>query len=398
MQGRRITALLLTAFLVAQLLWRWQYGAIAPASSLDSGWSEVASGAYVASGNFLVPEAQGQVLRHSGQGWVQAGLSWYAKWSGLEVDVFGQGSGQIAVARTKAGTKILPRYGGGFLLRDPQQNLWLVQRERVKLLLGGGQGTDGRQAFMDRVASLRQQGAVPAGWQPVWAADPLPVGNAVWYLSNRDGQPGVTAPHVFRLQGKEDGPFAALTPLGNLRLLTVDAKAVVAADATGTLLRIDQASGTVLLRRADLLVLATGADGRLAVLRSVPVGKPALEVTSDGIQTMARVQLAKGVQPVGDATFSLHGHWLAFLARGPQGLVVGVARLDGRGALQAQSITPPAGTQIDPTLPVSVCGGVLYLSTRQGKRVETWSRPLGTGAPLAFADILQWTRDRAWHG
>ncbi len=398
MQGRRITALLLTAFLVAQLLWRWQFGAIAPASSSDSGWSEVASGAYVAYGNFLVPEAQGQVLRRSGQGWVQAKPTWYAKLRGIEVDLFGQGAGQVAIARLKGGAKILPRYGSGFLLRDAQQNLWLVRAERISLLLGGGQGADGRQAFLDRAASLRKQGAVPSGWQPVWAADPLPVGRSVWYLSNRDGQPGVTPPHVFRLQGTENGPFTALTPLGNLRLLTADAKAVVAADATGTLLRIDQNSGAVLLRRPDLLVLAAGANGRLALLNAVPHGSPKLEVTPDGLQTLHAVHLAKGVQAMGPVSFSMHGHWLVLLARGPQGMVVSVAHLGGRGPEQAQSIAPPAGTQIDPSMPVSVCDGVLYLSTRQGKRVETWSRPLGTTAPLALANVLGGTRRDSRHG
>ena len=398
MQGRRITALLLTAFLVAQLLWRWQLGAIAPASTAGGSWSEVASGAYVAYGNLLLPWAQGQVLRHSGQGWVQARPTWTARWQNVQVDLFGQGPAQVAIARGPHGTEVLPRYAGGFLLQDPQQNLWLVQPGRVKLLLGGGQGRQSREAFLASARALRQQGAVPSGWQPVWAADPLAVGSSVWYLSNRDGQVGITPPHVFRLQGTDDGPIAALTPLGNLRLLAASGGAVLAADATGALLRIDQASGSVLERRKDLFVLAVGQGGGLLVLHASPAGPPRLEVTTNGLRSMLPLRLPSGVQATGPATFSMHGHWLALLGRTAQGTVLSVASLqNAEGPGQVQLIALPAGTRIDPAVPVSICQGVLYLTTRQGSRLQTWSRPIGGTSPLAFAGDLRGARHGSGH-
>lgn len=399
MQGRRVTALLLTAFLVAQLLWRWQFGAIMPASSSGSSWSEVASGAYVADGTFLLPQAQGPVLRRSGQGWVQSKPTWQARWQGVEVDLYGQGAGQIAVAGQASGVQVLPRYSRGFLLRDTLENLWLVQRGRVKLLLGGGQGAQSRQAFLNQTASLERQGAIPSGWQAIWAAEPMPVGTTVWYLSNRDGQPGITPPHIFRLTGSENGPIAALTPLGNLRLLSAGKDEVVAADATGEILRIDASSGAVQVRRSGLLVLAAGPGGRLALWQTAPSGNAKLEITEDGLKTLLPVRLPKGVQAVGPAAFSTHGHWLVLLGRGSQGLVAAVARLDGREvSLRLQPIVPPAGTQIDPAMPVSISDGVLYLTTKQGQREQTWSRPLDSTGPMARAGVLGHTRRDARQG
>lgn len=389
MQGRRITALLLTAFLVAQLLWRWQFGVIAPTSSPGGGWSEVASGAYVAYGNLLLPVAQGQVLNRSGQGWVQARPTWSAKWQNMQVDIFGQQPAQIAIAHLSGEYRVLPRYKNGFLLRDAQQNLWLVQSHRVRLLLGGGSGAQSRQTFLEQAAKLRRQGDIPSGWQPAWAVDPLPVGSAVWYLSNRDGQMGITPPHVFRLQGVQDGPLPALTPLGNLRLLSSADGAVLAADATDSLLRIDQTSGKILERRSGLLVLAVGPGGRLLLLQMTPSGPPRLEVTPDGLRSLLTLELPKGIQPLGPAAFSMHGNWLALLSRSPQGTIVSVAHLEGvRGQVQAQVVAPPAGTQIDTFMPVSICQGVLYLTTRQGSRMQTWSWPLGGTSALALADVL----------
>lgn len=388
MQGRRISALLLTAFLVAQLLWRWQFGAIAPVSTAAGAWTEVASGSYVAYGDLLLPSAQGPVLHRTAQGWVQAKPSWTARLPDVQVDFYGQGTAQVAIARLPGATRVLPRYDQGYLLRDPQQNLWLLGRHSTRLLLGGGQGTQSRQAFFDRAASLRRQGAVPEGWQAVWAADPLPVGAAVWYLSNRDGQVGITPPHVFQLQGTQDGPLPALTALGNLRLLSASGGAVLAADATGALLRIDPRSGSVLERRSDLFVLAVGPNGRLLVLHATPSGRSRLEVTPDGLQSLVPVHLSKGVQALGPAAFSVHGNWLALLSRGPQGILVSVLRLQGAGEPgQAQLIAPPAGTKIDAATPLSICDGVLYLTTRQGGREQTWSRTLGSTSPLALGGV-----------
>ncbi len=399
MQGRRITALLLTAFLVAQLLWRWQFGAIAPVSTIGGGWTEVASGAYVAYGDLLLPSVQGPVLRRTSQGWVQARPSWTARLSGVQVAFFGEGSAEIAVARFAGGVRALPRYGPGYLVRDPQQNLWLVRRKSVQLLLGGGRGDQSREAFFERAASMRRQGSVPGGWQAVWAADPLPVGAAIWYLSNRDGQAGITPPHVFRLQGTQDGPVPALTALGSLRLLSAADGSVLAADATGAVLRIDARSGSVTERRTDLLVLAAGTEGRLLLLRAAPSGQSRLEVTQDALKSLEPVRLVKGVRALGSAAFSMHGNWLALLSGGPQGTFVSVVRLEGPGApAGAQLIAPPAGTQIDTAMPLSICDGVLYLTTRQGSREQTWSRPLGGSSPLALRGLGHRVRKGSGHG
>jgi hypothetical protein len=384
LQGRRVTALLLTAFLVAQLLWRWPFLSVAPASSADGGWSEVASGAYVAQGDLLLPYAQGQVLRRTGQGWMQARADWSTAWRGVRLEIYGRGDGQVAVARLGGAMQILPRYDGGFLLYDQQQNLWLVASHRVRLLLGGGRGQDGRDAFLARARTMRQQGGIPSGWQPVWAADPLPVGQAVWYLSNRDGEVGITPPHVFRLQGQADGPVATLTPLGNLDLLTAARGAVVAADASGALLRLDASSGTVLARRPGLFPLAVGPAGEMLVLQTASSGEPSLMVSRDGLKSLARLHLPAGFTATGQAAFSTRGHWLALLGREGRTTALAVVSLQGALPGDAQLIAPPAGVQVDASVPLSICHGVLYLATQQGTRLETWSRSLGGTESLAL--------------
>jgi len=50
-------------------------------------------------------------------------------------------------------------------------------------------------------------------------------------------------------------------------------------------------------------------------------------------------------------------------------------------------IAPPAGTKIDAATPLSICDGVLYLTTRQGGREQTWSRTLGSTSPLALGGV-----------
>ncbi len=388
MQGRRVTALLLTAFLVAQLLWRWQFGAIAPTSSTGPDWSEVASGAYVAYGSLLVPTGQGQVLGHSDQGWTQARPSWTARWQNVEVDLYGHGRSQVAIARMPDGTRILPRYGAGFLLRDPQQNIWQVRQGGVTLLLGGNADGLSRTAFFAKAAELRAQGAVPSGWQPVWADGPLPVATAVWYLSNRDGQLGIAPPHVFRLQAADDGPIAALTPLGNLQLLAAWGGVVLAADATGAILRIDASTGAVLSGQRNLFALAVGPEGELLALRAAPNVRPTLEVSTNGLGSLLPLRLPSGVQAEGQAAFSMHGHWLAIVTGGKQGDMIAVVDLqDVKGPGDVQMIAPPAGLRIGAEAPVSICRGVLYVTTQQGSRMQTWSRPLGGTSGLAFAGV-----------
>ena len=388
LQGRRITALLLTAFLVAQVAWRWQSLAIAPASSTPAAWSEAAVGAYVGYGDLLVPQGQGHVLVRSGQGWVQAKAAWRRHWQGVTVEIYGRGQGAVAVAWEAGATAVLPRYGQGYLLRDQQQNLWSVAPGRVQLLLGGGSGTQGRAAFFEGAKRLRREGTVPSGWQAVWADNPLPVGSSVWYLSNRDGQPGITPPHVFRLAPGADGPIAPLVPLGNLRLLTQTKGVVLAADATGEILGIDAASGLVLRRQGDLLVLAVGEGGQILLERVAPSGRELL-VTQDGLATTVPLRLPKGDTALGPAAFAAGGPWLALLVQGKAGTEIAAVRLGaGRASAAAAIIPPPPGTVLTTAATLSVAGDELYVTTRQGGRQETWSRPLVGTSPLALGSRL----------
>lgn len=382
MLGRRITALLLTAFLVAQVVWRWQPGAIAPASSTQGSWTEVASGAYRAYGSLLIPLASGDVLQRTRQGWVQARATWSARLQDVSVHAYGAGGAMQAVAQARGAAWVLPRYDGGFLMLDGRENLWLVAKGRVLSLLGSGSA---RTAFLRAVGRLKGQGSLPRDWQPVWAANPLAVGGAIWYVSNRDLAAGATPPRVFRLSAGDNEPVAGLDPLGGLHLLGAFGGAVLASDAEGDLLAIDAASGAVLRRWPQRLVLTAGPGGEVLDIDAA-AGAATLEVSLDGLQSFVPLALPKGVRATGQAAFSAGGGWLALSCasvRGP--LICALNLAKDHGPFAVQLIGPPPGTTFDPALPISVADGLLYVAARQGRLVATWSRPLGRGASLAVA-------------
>lgn len=378
LQTRRITALLLTAFLVAELLWRWQGGIAQPAST-SGVWTQVTSGAYHVSQGFFVPTAGGSVLMHTARGISDVHPVWSARVRKTQVAIYGWGTNRIAVAQSGPHAWVLPRYGKGYLLLDDQQNFWEVQNGRVSLVLGGGTGDAGRQALMDRTASLQQQGVIPNSWQLVWASDPLVVGDSIWYLSNRDGALGVASPHVWQLHGTVDRPIPELSALGRLSLLAAQPGGVVALNAQGGLLHIDPANLSITGRLQQYLPLATGPLATLALQPSPGQTAKLFELGADWGHPK-ELKLPQGVQALGPAGYSADGGWLALLVRRDEEILLYVTRASGKDALHyGQLLAPPDGTQIEVSDQPSIWDGRVYLVVQSGGKEQTWSRSVADG-------------------
>jgi len=384
MLNRRITAVLLTAFLVAELLWRWQGGIAQPATS-PSNWTQVTQGAYrIAGGGFLVPYGAGSVLRRTAFGIVRARPEWSAHLRGIDLAIYGSGAGQIGVAQCADTTELLPRRGTGYLLLDTAQNLWQIGPRSVSLLLGGQAGDASRAVLAGRVASLKLEGSVPPAWQLVWASDPMPVGQSIWYLSNRDGVLGVTPPHVWQLDLKGDESVPALIPLGNLDLIAASANGVLASDVMGSILSINPQTGFVRRRIASSLPIEAGPQGQLLLARGDAIRSGDLVLADAGLQHLKAITIPEGLRPLGPARFSADGNWLALLCARREEPVVFVVRARGTGAGRiGVLIGPPAGARIVTAEAPSLDSGHVYLVVRTGRTVETWSRSIGSAQTAA---------------
>ncbi|MDA8346789.1 MAG: hypothetical protein M0Z66_15205 [Thermaerobacter sp.] len=380
MNGRRITALLLTAFLVAELMIRLQTGPVLPAASPDV-WTEVAQGSYrAAQGSYLVPARAGTVLRRSAAGTATARPTWSSRFSGANISVYATGASALAVASTTEGQSVLPPYGKGFLLADRRQNLWLISQSGATLLLGGGSGPQSRDALKAQMRSLQSTGKLSKRWQLTWAADPIVVGQAIWYLTNRAMQFGEPGVEVWQLNAQGNAPVSTLGGIGITDLVGSGPEGVLAEDAHGDLLVIDPTTYAVRARLPGAGALAVGPGGEALLLQAAPATAPKFWLLSGTMRTPKLLRLPSGCAALGPAGFSAQGQWLAMLVRRDREILVYIVRVKGLGAGQAGDLlTLPSGAEIQPYVAPSLASGRVYLVVRVGGTTQTWERSIGDG-------------------
>ncbi len=380
MNGRRVTALLLTAFLVAQALIRLQGGVSLPTASPDV-WTEVAQGSYqAAQGSFLIPLGAGEVLIRTAGGTSAAAPRWKLHFSGIEIAGYGSGKGQLAVAATRKSIRVLPAYGSGYLLTDQRQNLWLVSRAGAHLLSGGGTGSQSRTDLQQHLQALQSSGRVPSGWRLTWAADATVVGQNIWFLSNRGRPLGAMGLDVWKLGSQGPILLSALSGLGITSLDGNGPAGVLAGDQQGDLLVINAKTAAVRMRLPGTDVLAAGQAGEALLVQAAPGRAPQL-LLINGAQPLPHVLgLPGGAQALGPAAFSPDGSSLALLVQKDGKQFVYVTRVRGLGAGQSGDLLPPpGGTQIQSWATPSLASGRVYLVVRTGGTTETWERSVGDG-------------------
>lgn len=380
MNGRRVTALLLTAFLVAEMMWHLQIGSVLPAVVPDV-WSEVAQGAYrIAQGDYLVPFGTSDVLQRSAAGTARARATWGTRVGSARVNVYGSGRTLLGMAAQNSGAQVLQPYGKGFLFLDGKQNIWLVAKGRIQLLLGGGTGPLSRAAMLAQEQDFKQRGRIAKDWQLIWADDPLAVGQTVWFLTNRGGPLGAPGIGVWRLGAAGTGAVDALSNLGIVSLIASGPAGVLAEDAQGATLLIDPASYQVRARWTGTNALAIGQGGEALLLRAAPGVAPQLSVLAAGSAEPHAITLPASCTALGPASFSAQGQWLAMLVQRNQKELVYVVRVRGLGAGQAGDLfPPPAGANIAPATMLSIGGGRVYLVVRNNGTTQTWERSIGDG-------------------
>ncbi len=375
MNGRRVTALLLTAFLVAEALFRLQGGTVLPAVA-PTAWQKVAQGAYrVLPGNYLVPQGAGSVLLRTASGASPAKRAWSAEFGGIEVALYGK---SLAVAATPGGLSALQPYGGGYLMQDAHQYLWVVTRGSAHLLMGGGSGQGSRSALLESLSALKASGQLPKGWQLVWAADPLAVGSSVWFLTNRTLAPGAQGLQVWSLGAQGAAPLDTVSSLGITNLVANTVQGVLAEDSQGDLLVIDPVTYAVRQRLAGADALAVGPGGATLALQAASGKAPTLLLLRGA--TTSRLGLPSGARALGPAAFSADGKSLAMLVERAGKTFVYVARIQGLGALQPGDLLPPPdGAKIETWATPSLAAGRVYVVVQSGSSTQTWERSVGDG-------------------
>ncbi len=380
LNGRRITALLLTAFLVAELMIRLQTGPVLPAASPDV-WKEVAQGSYRATtGSYLVPLGAGSVLQRTAAGTGPAHPTYRMGFSGANIALYGEGASSVAVATSTQGQRILPRYGSGFLFVDARQNLWLVSRQGAQLLVGGGVGSESRGAVQAQIEAQQASGTLAKDWQLIWVVDPVAVGQSIWYLSNRSLPLGAPGASVWQLTTQGSQPLANFAELGITGLVGASPRAVLAENRQGQLLVIDPSTYAVRATLPGTDALAVGAGGEALLLSAAPGAPPKLLLFGGAASTPKDLPLPSGAQVLGPASFSGNGQWLAMLVQRDGRTLVYVVRTKGLGAgQQGDLLAPPEGVQVAPWAAPSFASGRVYLVVRSGNQTETWERSIGDG-------------------
>lgn len=377
MQNRRITALLLTAFLVAEVVWHWQTDQSRLATT-PGVWSEVAVGAYqAAGGGFLVPDGRGPVLSLRTTGVAAARPQQTYRIPGERINIYAYGTGALAVsvALRDGAQEILARMGQGFVAVDGRQNLWGVDRSGVHLLVGGQVGPYSRDALMEQARATR---SLPRGWRLLWVADPVVVGEQVWYISNRDQVPGSPDFYVWQHGAQGDARISALDAMAPLDLLAAGQDHVFAEQRGTTLIVLDARSDAVLAQMPDTLPLTIAPQGSAALLEEFAGNRqPRLAIyVSAGPRLLP---LPRGVGQIGAAAFSPDGRFLCLLVQEGSHPAIYVARLGPSGIESSTTIDPPGGVQLVTAEPPSEAGGRIFVVVRTDGQTETWSRSLADG-------------------
>lgn len=374
MHNRRITALLLTAFLAAEVVWHWDAGQSRIATTMGA-WTEAAQGAYRAVGSgFLVPQQTGPVLQMRSTGVVTADPTRTFVLPGQQVEIYGHGSAAVAVARSGGGTQSLPAYDGGFITVDSRQNLWQVTPAGVHLLIGGTVGQYGRAMLLEDAKTATD---LPRTWRLLWVADPVVVGTDVWYISNRDERLGSPDFYVWRHGAAGDARLSGLDALAPLDLLGASADRVFAEQQGTTLMVLDAHSDTVIAQMPDTLPLSIAQGGTAALLEEFGGSQTRLALyTSAGAQL---IPLPHGIGNPGVASFSADGHYLCLIVHRGNRPAVYVARVGTAGVESGMTILPPVGAQIATEDPPTEAGGRVFVVVRLDGQIETWSRLLDNG-------------------
>lgn len=375
MQNRRITALLLTAFLVAEVVWHWQTGQSRLATA-PGVWSEVATGAYRAVGRgFLVPVATGRVLvtGPSGSGPAQP-LHTYSL-PGQRVEVYAHGAATIAVAVSQNGaTQPLQTLGSGFVTVDSRQSLWLVDASGVHLLVGGTVGEYSRDMLISDAKATKE---LPRNWRLLWVADPVVVGSDVWYISNRDQTVGSPDFYVWEHTAQGDERITTLDSRAPLDLLGAGSERVFAEQQGTTLVVLDARTESVVAQLPDTLPLTIAQAGTAALLEEFSGGQsPRLAVYVSGDEL---VPLPTGIGNPGVASFSSDGKYLCLIVHASASPAIYVARLGPSGIVASTTIHPPKGAQVVTDDPPSEAGGRIFVVVRMDGQMETWSRSVDDG-------------------